>query len=218
MNNNDDNININNTNTTQQYISTVAENRSNYSTQQFERAKLARKLYHNIGTPTVENFKYIVKSNQIKNCPITVKDIEIAEDIWGKDISYLKGKTTRSRPTPVKADYVDIPMELKSKHYDLTLCIDTMYINGIGFLTSIAHPIYYRKATPVPDATSDSYYKALDAAVRILNSGGYRINIIECDGEYKSLMDKVADAMDVTINYISNTNNNSHSNNNTKHF
>ena len=193
----------------QQFVSTVAENRSNYSTQQYERAKVARKLYHNIGTPTVENFKYIIKSNTIKNCPVTIKDIEVAEDIWGKDISYIKGKTTRSCPNPVKDDFINIPLELKSKHYELTLCIDTMYINGIGFLTSIAHPIYYRKATPVPDGTSESYYKALDKAIRVLNSGGYRINIIECDGEYKSLMDKVADAMDVTMNYIDKDNYNS---------
>ena len=28
----------------------------------------------------------------IKNCPVTTEDVNIAEDIWGKDISYLKGK------------------------------------------------------------------------------------------------------------------------------
>jgi hypothetical protein len=32
-----------------QLISTVAENRGNFSTQQYKRAKVARKWYHNIG-------------------------------------------------------------------------------------------------------------------------------------------------------------------------
>ena len=126
-------------------VNTVTENRSNYTTQQFERAKEARKLYHNIGAPTVENFKYVLKGNMIRNCPVTIEDVKIAEDIWGKDISYLKGKTTRSRPQVVKSDLIEIPKELKVKGYLVTLCIDTVYIDGIGLLTSIGYPIYYRK-------------------------------------------------------------------------
>jgi hypothetical protein len=36
-------------------ISTVAENRKGYTLHQFERAKEARKLYHIVGTPTMNN-------------------------------------------------------------------------------------------------------------------------------------------------------------------
>ena len=127
-------------------VSTVAENCGNYTTQQIEKAKEARKLYHNIGVPTVKNFKYMLKSNGIKNCPVTIEDVKIAEDIWGKDISYLKGKTTRNRPPVVKSDLIEISKELKAKGYSVTLCIDTMYTNKIGFLASIGYPMYYRSA------------------------------------------------------------------------
>ena len=71
-----------------QGITTVAENRQNYSSQQFEQAKEAHKLYHNVGAPTVDKFKLILQSNMIKNCPVTIEDVDIAEDIWGKDIAY----------------------------------------------------------------------------------------------------------------------------------
>ena len=182
-------------------VSTVAENRSNYTTQQFERAKEARKLYHNIGAPTIENFKYILKGNMIQNCPVTVEDVKIAEDIWGKDISYLKGKTTRSRPPVVKSDLIEIPKELKAKGYLVTMRIDTIYINGIGFLTSIGYPMYYRKCSYVEDTTEDEFYRSIDKAVRLYNNGGFRVNMIECDGEFKSMMDKVNDNMDITMNY-----------------
>ena len=58
----------------------------------------------------------------IRNCPVTVKDIEIAEDIWGKDISYMKEKTTRSRPDPVRReDTMTIPKEITEKHQSLSL-------------------------------------------------------------------------------------------------
>ena len=43
-----------------------------------------------LGAPSTTNFKYLIKSNQIKNCPVTVKEIENAERIFGKDIAYIK--------------------------------------------------------------------------------------------------------------------------------
>ena len=193
--------NQNNKITGVQMVSTVAENCGNYTTQQFEKAKEARKLYHNIGSTTVENFKYMLKSNGIRNCPVTIEDVKIAEDIWGNNISYLKGKTTRNRPPVVKSDLIEISKELKAKGYSVTLCIDTMYINKIGFLTSIGYPMYYRKCSYVEDNTTDEFYRKIDKAVRIYNNGGFRVNLIECDGEYKSMMDKVSDDMDITMNY-----------------
>ena len=56
---------------TSNIMDTVKENRKNYTQRQFDRAKLARKLYHNVGTPTVQNFKSLLKANMIANCPVT---------------------------------------------------------------------------------------------------------------------------------------------------
>jgi hypothetical protein len=56
---------------------------------QFERAKEARKLYHIVGTPTMDNFKLLLWMNIIKNSPVTVEDINIAEKIFGPDVSSL---------------------------------------------------------------------------------------------------------------------------------
>ena len=77
-----------------------------------ERAKAARKLYHIVGSPTVEAFKAMQKGNVIKNCPVTAADVDIAEKIY----STLKGKTTRKTPKAVVADEVLVPQELLTKH------------------------------------------------------------------------------------------------------
>lgn len=61
----------------------MAENRANYSTEQFERAKLALQLYHNIGAPGEGNFKAIIKSRWTTKKPVTEVDIKRAIDIWG---------------------------------------------------------------------------------------------------------------------------------------
>jgi hypothetical protein len=77
-------------------ISTLSENRKGYTERQFINAKRARKLYHILGCPTVENYKHILRQKIIKNCPVTIEDVNIAEKIFGPDIGAMKGKTTRS--------------------------------------------------------------------------------------------------------------------------
>jgi hypothetical protein len=52
-------------------ISTMAENRQGCTLRQFERAKEARRLYHILGTPAVNNFKLLLRMNVIQNCPVT---------------------------------------------------------------------------------------------------------------------------------------------------
>ena len=184
-----------------QMVMTLEGNKANYTPQQIEEARRARTLYHNIGAPSIKNYKAIIQANAIKNCPVTIEHIKRAEDIFGPDISYLKGKTTRSSPKPVINDEIDIPKEIYEKHQDLTFHMDTMFINGIGFLTSVGHPIYYRMCKPIDSTSHNDYYKTLDKAFRVYNKAGFRIKTIQCDGEYKAMMEKVSDELDVTMNY-----------------
>jgi hypothetical protein len=118
-------------------ISMVAENRKGYTLRQFERAKEARKLYHIVGTPTMNNFKSLLRMNGIQNCPVTVEDVNISENIFGPDMSSLKGKSTRRKPKPVRSDLIKIPKEIITKHHDIDLCMDAMDMNECGMLTAI---------------------------------------------------------------------------------
>jgi hypothetical protein len=107
-------------------LSTVSENKEGYSRRQFEDAKVARRLYHAVGCPTVENFKFIFRQDIIKNYPVTVADVDATEEIFGQDIGSLKSKSTRKKPPRVKGDYVEVPQELKAKNTDLVFCMDIM--------------------------------------------------------------------------------------------
>ena len=130
-------------------IQTVDENKIVYTKRQMERAKVARKLYHIVGSPTLEAFKATLKSNIIKNCPVTAADVDIAEKIYGPAISTLKGKTTRKTPKPVVADEVMIPSELLMKHRQIELCMDTMFVNMQPFLTSIDKSVRFHSLVPL---------------------------------------------------------------------
>ena len=74
-----------------------------------------------MGTPSVEDFKAILKMNLIKNCPITTEDINLAEKIFGPDIGSIKGKTTRRKPLAVVKSHIEIPKELISSQKEITL-------------------------------------------------------------------------------------------------
>ena len=102
-------------------VTTVNENKVGYTKRQIEDAKTARKLYHMMGCPTIQNFKHILRQNIIMNCPVTTEDIDNADKIFGPDIRTMKGKTTRQSPMPVKKDEVQVPKELIEKNQDITL-------------------------------------------------------------------------------------------------
>jgi hypothetical protein len=172
-----------------------------YTKRQVEDAKKARKLYSILGYPTVANFKHIIKQNLIKNCPVTVEDINIAEKIYGMDIAVLKGKTTRRNPPRVKDDLIEIPMELISKHKNLYYYMDLMYINGMPMLTGIDRSIHFRSLVPLDNRTAEELYKGLDKVLRKYNSTGYTVTKIFCDQEFKPLMDDIKDDLDIDMNY-----------------
>jgi hypothetical protein len=104
---------------------------------QVSREKLARTIYHEIGTPPINAFKAILKMNSVKNLPIIMEDIKLSEIIFGPDIWALKGKTMISKHAAMVADYIDIPRELIDLYQEDILWIDGIKINGI-FLNYLA--------------------------------------------------------------------------------
>jgi hypothetical protein len=73
-------------------INTVDGNESKYTNRDYSRALLARKTQKMIGRPSTSSFMKIVENNLLPNCPVTRRDIAMAEDIFGPDIGSLKGK------------------------------------------------------------------------------------------------------------------------------
>ncbi|MGL4350647.1 MAG: hypothetical protein ACRCT2_08825, partial [Plesiomonas shigelloides] len=182
-------------------VATVKENREGFTTRQFERAKAARTFYHSVGCPTTANFKLIIRQNIIKDCPVTVDDVDLAERIFGPDIGALKGKSTRRKPVPVRDDNVAIPPELLVPHKDLTLCMDVMYVNGLPLFTCIDQSIKFRSVVPLKTRTSRDLFSALDTVFRVYNAAGMTITMVHCDQEFKHHMDMIYDQLSIHMNY-----------------
>ena len=100
-----------------------------------------------------------------------------------------------------RKDLVEIPAEITEKHHDIELCMDTMFINKCGMLTAIDRSIQFRSVVPIDTKTQDDYYKALDVIFCQYNKGGFVIKTTYCDGEYRAMMNKVSDDLDVVMTY-----------------
>ncbi len=125
-----------------QFLETVDENKKFYTKRQFQRAKRACKLLYSLGYPSINDMKAIIwtnyfilgypsvndmkaitKMNAIKNNPVTTEDFNIAEKIFGPDVTTLKGKMTHHAPVPVIEDSIKIPRELITAQYSVTLAM-----------------------------------------------------------------------------------------------
>ena len=66
--------------------------------------EVARQLYRTLVYPSTRYFRWAVQIHQIKNCPVTVQNVDSAIKIWRKYLDALKVKTTWSKPNIVARD------------------------------------------------------------------------------------------------------------------
>ena len=90
-----------------------------------------------------QDYKDMVCSSMIMNCPRTTRYIDNDSTIFGRDVHTLKGKTVRKQPGTVVSNYVKIPEEIKQMNRDVELSADIMFVNGLPFLVIISRRIMF---------------------------------------------------------------------------
>jgi hypothetical protein len=115
------------------FITTVSENKTGFTKRQIKCAEIERNLYKTLSYPSMKELKWVIRSNQIKDCHVTIQDIDVATKIWGKNIAALKGKTTRHKMHQVARDYMKVPKELLKIHKEVFLTTDIFFVNKITF-------------------------------------------------------------------------------------
>ena len=114
-------------------VQTFTENEKGYSKRKLTDARTARDLYAKVGYPSIKDFANMVKENMIMNFPVTIEDVRRAKKINGSSVQALKGKTTRTKPSPVVvSDYVAVPHAIFEENRNVTLSIDVMFVNTIA--------------------------------------------------------------------------------------
>ena len=106
------------------FMETVAGNKKGFTKRKIKGAETAKGLYTTLSYLSIKDHKWVINSNQIKNCPVTVEDVVTASKICGNNVDALKSKATRRKPEVVKRDLVRVPKELTKLHKDIYLTAD----------------------------------------------------------------------------------------------
>jgi hypothetical protein len=120
-----------------QMVQTLTDNLKFLSPRQQKRAYRAHQLYDALGAPTVNDLKATIIMNLIRNNTVSTADVNLAAKTFGADVSNIKGKTTRRRPTPVTSNIIEVPDELLELQKDVVISIDGLTVNSLKFLTTI---------------------------------------------------------------------------------
>ena len=180
------------------YLS-VDDNVQFISKPQLKKAQRVKTLQNALGMPSFQDMKAMITMNLIKDNEITNEDIDLAETIYGKSIGEIKGKTTRINSQYKRNDTIDIPEELIYKNRDVELSLDTMYVNGLMFLTSISHNIYYRTAQYLPSRKAINYVRNLQEIINIYKHAEFNVKNIYCDQEFKTILQDFATKNNINI-------------------
>ena len=154
-----------------------------------------------LGCGTVNDLKAIIKTNMIKNNPVAIDDVVIAEELFRPDVGLLKGKTVRTKMSEARQDIVQIPKELIKMHKRVDLYIDIMKVCGLWFLTTISKHLMYRTAFWLPNKKVQTYRSVLDKTLHIYNKAHLHVKRIFTDNEFQPIMDDMQDELGITMNY-----------------
>ena len=172
---------------------TLDQNKQMYTKRQQERAEVAKALHESLLFPTIRDYKQIIRTNQIKNCPVTIEDIKVYQAIYGENPYVLKGKTVNKSGKPAVSDFVEVPPELKKAHQGIKLCANVMYIDSKPFLVTIFKNLHYITIYYLKDEKAATLRLGIDAAMRKYNKAGFEIKEFHADNQFECVRASLED-------------------------
>ena len=145
--------------------------------------------------PSVADFKVIIQSNGIRNCPVALEDIKNAQTIYGKCLgtATLKGKSTHGKMRVAMNDCLEVPKEIKLRNEDVASCADVMFIQQVSFLISISKKIKFIDIVAMASEKHKELLEAFDQTFGIHNHDGFDIESLHVDPEFELLCDAMID-------------------------
>ena len=91
-----------------------------------------------IVSPSESDYKAMVNSNKIHNCPISQLDVSNARDMFGLQLAGVHIETTRSKSELVVEQYMAIPRDFVLQDKMIMLSADVFFVDGIAFLLTLS--------------------------------------------------------------------------------
>ena len=184
------------------FMETVESNKALFTQRQLDSAEKMRNLQAGLAFPSDRDLMWALQSNMIKDCPLSVADMRVAEKVYGKSIAMLKGKTVRSAPPVVRQNVIEIPKEIRELHKRVTLTIDVFFVNKIPFFITYSLVICFLSVTHLSGQKAPIIFRALKAMINYYLQRGFQVVFIKGDGAFKplqALMDTVYGAPQLNL-------------------
>lgn len=165
------------------HVSTVEDNMQRFTKREVSQAWKARELLGRMGFPSVARAIQMVETGA--NFDVTARDFQIADSIWGKDVTSIKGKT-KKRASPV----ADISVGPAIVQQQQVLAIDVMFIDKIPVLIGLASPLGLTIATSLvsldlqkSSRSAAVIMKGISYFLGVLSSRNFLTPLLMSDGE-----------------------------------
>jgi len=152
-------------------VATVDELRRNYTARELKQIEEARRLYVIMGRPAKADFLMMLKKGKLLDNPVRIEDFANAENIYGKDLGVIKGKTVRVKPERVM---IDTEIAVKEK-LNIILAIDVMKFTGLNFLVTVSRRIGFITATLLRDRKRGTMVEALKQVITVYKGRGHTV-------------------------------------------
>ena len=143
--------------------------------------------------PSDKDLIKILKTSSLPNCPVTPRDVIIANKLFGPDVGALKGKTTRRGP-PIVDSPVSVDTTSILEHYRVvTLCVDLMYVNKVPLLVTLSCNIKFGMMEAVADRKETTLLKCIKEVISLYQKAGFKVTVALMDGEFVPLCGGLAE-------------------------
>ena len=167
------------------FMNTITNNKLGYNKKQIDRAIKARQLHQELGWPSTQDLKKYIKTNYLKNCKVTVDDVDRAELIYGKPTPILQGKMTRTTQSAKNIIRNDLPHNITKEQRHVNMFIDIMFVNKIPFLLCKSDGIVnHCQAHFLSSRGKANIFKKLNLVRRMYEKRGFQIDVVRADNEF----------------------------------
>jgi hypothetical protein len=90
-----------------------------------------------------------------------------------------------------------------AKYRDITLCIDNMFVNQVGFFMTISRDIHFITAEAIPNRQAATLMECLKKVHAAYLHRGFRITHVHGDLEFECLRGAIATGVKATLNIAS---------------
>lgn len=158
----------------------VSDREKLYTKKEIEGARRARMFQKNAGCLSYGRATIMIEGNQFEGMDLTVRDLDIAYDIYGPVVQEVRGKLTKRK---VRSRAGECVSSVSSVNKSQNLSIDIFYVGKVKFLLSVMLPMGLCLVKKLDSRAGDSVVPALESQLKLLASRGYEIGRITSDNE-----------------------------------